>query len=107
MILSNMAWRLRVRMLRLLQIDSKEKQELLYDGTAAPALWFNMLFLNNIGDSACRNEGINANFIFNKNSFQKLFQKSYKKLLTIASVRIILYTNESCDQLFVNAMEVF
>ena len=55
MILSNMAWRLRVRMLRLLQIDSKEKQELVYEGTAAPALWFNMLFLNHLVNSACRN----------------------------------------------------
>lgn len=58
MILSNMAWRLRVRRSRLLQIDSKEKQELVYEGTAAPALWFNMLFLNHLGNSACRNEGI-------------------------------------------------
>ena len=46
-----MAWRLRVRMLRLLQIDSKEKQELLYIGTAAPALWHNRLFLNHISNS--------------------------------------------------------
>lgn len=35
-----MAWRLRVRMLRLLQIDSKEKQELQYEDTAAPALLY-------------------------------------------------------------------
>ena len=37
-----MAWHLRVRMLRLLQIDSNEKQELLYVGvgTAAPALLY-------------------------------------------------------------------
>mgnify|MGYP004613335367 CR=1 len=48
------ACHLRVRRLRLLQIDSNEKQELLYIGTAAPALWFNSLFLNHIGDSACR-----------------------------------------------------
>lgn len=40
MILSNMAWRLRVRRSRLLQIDSNEKQELVYEGTVAPALWF-------------------------------------------------------------------
>ncbi len=61
MILSNMAWRLRVRRSRLLQIDSNEKQELVYEGTAAPALWFNMLFLNHLGNSACRNEGIKRN----------------------------------------------
>ena len=66
MILSNMAWRLRVRMLRLLQIDSKEKQELLYYGTAAPALWFNMLFLNHLGNSACRTEGIKRKSHFRK-----------------------------------------
>ena len=58
MILSNMAWRLRVRRSRLLQIDSNEKQELLYIGTAAPALWFNSLFLNHIGDSVYRKVGI-------------------------------------------------
>ena len=40
MILSNMAWRLRVRMLRLLQIDLNQKQELQYEGTAAPALLY-------------------------------------------------------------------
>ena len=49
-----MAWLFRARMSRLLQIDSNEKQELLYEGTAASALWFNSLFLNHIGDSACR-----------------------------------------------------
>ena len=47
-----MALRLRVRRSRLLQIDSNEKQELVYDGTAAPALWFNMLFLNHLGNRA-------------------------------------------------------
>lgn len=56
-----MAWRLRVRILRLLQIDSKEKQELLYEGTVVPALWFNSLFLNHIGDSACRKVVIKRN----------------------------------------------
>lgn len=35
-----MAWRFRTSMSRLLQIDSDEKQELLYIGTVAPALWF-------------------------------------------------------------------
>ena len=40
MILSNMAWRLRVRRSRLLQIDSNEKQELVYEGTGAPALLY-------------------------------------------------------------------
>ena len=45
-------------MSRLLQIDSNEKQELLYIGTAAPALWFNSLFLNHIGDSVYRKVGI-------------------------------------------------
>ena len=39
-----MAWRFRARMSRLLQIDSNEKQELLYEGTAASALSFNSLF---------------------------------------------------------------
>lgn len=53
-----MAWRFRARMSRLLQIDSNEKQELLYIGTAAPALWFNSLFLNHIGYSVYRKVGI-------------------------------------------------
>lgn len=48
-------------MSRLLQIDSNEKQELLYEGTVAPALWFNSLFLNHIGDSACRKVVIKRN----------------------------------------------
>lgn len=56
-----MAWRLRARRLRLLQIDSKEKQELLYEGTVAPALWFNSLFLNHISNSACRKVVIQRN----------------------------------------------
>ena len=59
-----MAWRFRARMSRLLQIDSNEKQELLYIGTAAPALWFNSLFLNHIGDSVYRKVGIKHKFTF-------------------------------------------
>lgn len=35
-----MAWHLRVRRSRLLQIESNEKQELQYEDTAAPALLY-------------------------------------------------------------------
>ncbi len=83
MILSNMAWRLRVRRSRLLQIDSNEKQELVYEGTAAPALWFNMLFLNHLGDSVYRKVGIKrkSHFLI-KIVSENFLQKSYKELLT-------------------------
>ena len=87
MILSNMAWRLRARMLRLLQIDSNEKSRSCSTRVRRLLLCFTNISKNKISSSQAKGgltyDGIICREIDNSSAFSIIYM--------VAKVKIIIW----------------